>query len=314
MKVFYHNDADGKCAAHLVSRAVGEYVISPGVLEFIEMDYTDDFPFEKISRDEKVWILDFSIQPEEMKKLLGITGNVIWIDHHRSAIEKYLSFEKANQPKPYGDVVDISGIRSEKYSGCELVWLYLNIAVEVRGEEVGGSSIDFCPHYVRLVGDRDTWTFAFGDDSKAFHEEFRAAGEPGPESTWWDICALNSPGLIEELARGSRLMCHSAQINKAHCDSWSYESEFEGHSILVCNTNVFSSDLFGDRINDYPFVAVYCHTGINWKASLYSTKMDVLEFAIKHGGGGHPRACGFVSDEVPFEKIERVIKTDNSNE
>ena len=33
----------------------------------------------------------------------------------------------------------------------------------------------------------------------------------------------------------------------------------------------------------------------------YASEVD--KYAIKHGGGGHPRACGFTSKDVSFKKI-----------
>jgi len=45
MKVFYHNDADGKCAANIIYRN------SSGAKKatYVAMDYHMDFPFQKNS-------------------------------------------------------------------------------------------------------------------------------------------------------------------------------------------------------------------------------------------------------------------------
>jgi hypothetical protein len=83
-------------------------------------------------------------------------------------------------------------------------------------------------------------------------------------------------------------------------DRVAFETVMEGYKILVCNCPFFTSEIFGDRIKDYPFVAVYCYNGRTWKVSLYSENMDVVKFAEARGGGGHPRACGFTSEIAPF--------------
>jgi len=158
--------------------------------------------------------------------------------------------------------------------------------------------LDHCPNYVRYVGDRDTWTFRFGDKSKFFAEAFRYSGEPGPlEREKWKAF---DDEMFVMLERGVVLCQYSEMINKSIVDRFAYETEMDGYKILVCNSPIFNSTLFGERINDYPFVAVYCDTGTKWKVSLYSTKMDVVEFAKKRGGGGHLRACGYDTEEVPF--------------
>ena len=83
MKCFYHTDMDGKCAGAIVFKA------QHGEGEYLPINYKDDFPFDKIQRDEEVIIVDFSLQNDgDWEKLLEITQDIIWIDHHKTAIEK----------------------------------------------------------------------------------------------------------------------------------------------------------------------------------------------------------------------------------
>ena len=71
MKVFYHVDNDGKCAAYWVKHFVNN---NDGYeTEYIKINYGIEFPLEKINVDEIVYIVDYSILPEEMDKLLEIT-------------------------------------------------------------------------------------------------------------------------------------------------------------------------------------------------------------------------------------------------
>ena len=80
MKVFYHVDNDGKCAGFWVKQLAQHYDNYP--LEFYKINYGMDFPFDEIQPNEQVYIVDYSIFPEEMDKLLEITQDVVWIDHH----------------------------------------------------------------------------------------------------------------------------------------------------------------------------------------------------------------------------------------
>lgn len=305
MKVFHHNDADGICATAVILRHL-EQEPEPPSCEFIPIDYTDDFPINAIKKDECVWIVDFSIPVEDMKRLIKVTRDIIWIDHHVSAIEKYVDFNREYFER--NGEIPIDGIRTGAYSGCELTWLFLDgrgCHNRYAGDnpKIDESAFDGCPRYIQLTGDRDTWTYKFGAQSRALHEMFKFNGEPGPEHPWWEIIS-DDEALEEQIDLGIKMIAHSAGIYKGIIDKMAYETEWEGHRILVCNSPIFSSELFGDRIDDYPFVAVYCHTGRNWRTSLYSTKMDVRHLAEKHGGGGHPRACGFVADDVPFKEVK----------
>lgn len=82
--------------------------------EYIKINYGIEFPFDSIGKNEIVYIVDYSISPEEMDKLLEITSNVIWIDHHKSAIEKYKNYDK-----------DVKGLRYDGIAGCMLTYCYL---------------------------------------------------------------------------------------------------------------------------------------------------------------------------------------------
>lgn len=117
MKCFYHLDLDGKCAGYLVWHyaCLGEEDEKPE--NFIKINYGMEFPLDKIEKDERVFIVDFSIEPEDMRELLKITKNVVWIDHHKTTIEKYKDFESY-----------IPGIRmtGPGISGASLVWWYFN--------------------------------------------------------------------------------------------------------------------------------------------------------------------------------------------
>src|SRR3989304_2254605 len=105
MKIFYHNDMDGRCAAFWVNHTA-QYVA-----DYIEMDYSKPFPIETIVKNEKVWILDYSIDPLVMSKLLEITENVIWIDHHITAIDNYKDFN-----------VSVGGMRKNGIAACALTY------------------------------------------------------------------------------------------------------------------------------------------------------------------------------------------------
>jgi len=50
-----------------------------------------------------------------MRELLITTKNVTWIDHHKTAIEKYNDFE-----------YDIRGVRYDGIAGCMLTYCYLH--------------------------------------------------------------------------------------------------------------------------------------------------------------------------------------------
>ena len=69
MKVFYHIDNDGKCAAFWVRALANKKDDYP--LEFYRINYDAEFPLNIIQPNEQVYIVDYSIMPEQMDKLLA---------------------------------------------------------------------------------------------------------------------------------------------------------------------------------------------------------------------------------------------------
>jgi oligoribonuclease NrnB/cAMP/cGMP phosphodiesterase (DHH superfamily) len=298
MRCFYHDDADGHCSAFWVYLSVGlkdSNINSDN--EFTAINYNDVFPIESIKKDEQIYIVDFSIEPDVMTELLKITKDVTWIDHHKSAIDKYDNFPTY-----------IKGLRYDGIAGCELTYAYIHKMNTDRGtteEEMipfEKDMLDDCPMFTRLLGDRDVWKFAFGDKSKHFHEAYLLEGSPDPDSDWW-LNMGQDDLLTKEIEKGKLCEEHSKALNKSAFDSWGYEANFKEYKIIACNSTNRSSSLFGDLIKDYPFVAVYTHDGEQFMVSLYSVNMDVVYLAKEYGGGGHNRACGFVCNVLPWKKI-----------
>lgn len=96
MIIFHHNDADGRCAAAIVkmywqknkkkTMSLVNFQDSEKTTPLlIEMDYSKNVPFHLIAVNEEVFLVDFSFQPEDMQKVLDITPDVTWIDHHATA-------------------------------------------------------------------------------------------------------------------------------------------------------------------------------------------------------------------------------------
>ena len=292
MKIFHHGDADGYAAAFAVYHF--HKIEERKNTEFIEMQYGYSVDFNSIEKDEVVFIVDFSFEIEDMRKLLEITKNVTWIDHHISSINKYKDFE-----------YDIPGYREDGIAACELAYEYMRlikldkIKPEDITKEVIHKNIKTIPKFIRLIGDRDVWKYDFGDETRYFHMRLLHKGLPKPSDVYWTKL-FNTNFLEEELKDGKLLLEFSNSLNSKAVKSWSYEAEFEGHKILCLNSTTRTSEVFGDKVKDYDFVSVYTHTGKVFSVSLYSVNMDVNHIAEKFGGGGHARACGFTCEKLPW--------------
>lgn len=297
MKCFYHNDLDGQASAYCVREAFDIIVINQDT-SYISMDYNKEFPLETILPDEQIWIVDFSISPEIMEKLLLITKDIIWIDHHKTAIEKYVNF-------PH----DIRGLRRDGEAACVLTWKYIRTCTkmisngrysrwQINDKKYEDLSEDPIPRSILLTGDRDTWTWKYGDETKYFYAGSQIH-DTSPESDFWKYCN-NSLFWEKLLEDGELIERFKAKHYEDYATDLGYEVMWQGHKCFALNVAKISSDVLGNRIELYDILLPHYHNGKQWMVSLYSDKVDVSEIAKQLGGGGHKGAAGFPCSSLPW--------------
>lgn len=80
----------------------------------------------------RVYVVDFSLNHEDFE---AIRRTVVWIDHHKTAIDR--STEDGH--------ADLDGLRVDGKAGCLLTWAFLH----------GGDTP--APEIVKLIAERDVW-------------------------------------------------------------------------------------------------------------------------------------------------------------
>ena len=165
--ICHHSDLDGYSAAYVAKRYCDSCMIPAEFVKFHEMDYDTLFPFTEIAEEDVVIIVDFSLHTKIMQQLLEKTPNVIWIDHHISAIKSYDTHDydmsktvvsilsnmemtevendifspygyEDEYVKPYEVVFSpykngdtLAGFRSTKFCGAVNAWIYFNIIGQI---------------------------------------------------------------------------------------------------------------------------------------------------------------------------------------
>ena len=298
MKCFYHNDADGKCAGFWVANsAVMENLET--AIEFIEMSYEKPFPMDTIKSNERVYIVDYSISPNEMRELLKITTDITWIDHHKTAIEKYDGFE-----------YDIRGLRYDGIAACMLTYCYLNCMTYGGIGNIHPFDISMAkdvPVFTKLIADWDVWKFDYGDNTRKFITAFNSY-DFHPESKEWDkffytgFC--NDPTFETELLEeGAAMIKYRDGWAKSYLERFGFETEFEGLKCFAVNLGNCNSEYFKSLPEGkYDAFMPFAFNGEKWTVSMYSTTHDISDICKKHGGGGHAKAAGFTCSELPFKK------------
>jgi oligoribonuclease NrnB/cAMP/cGMP phosphodiesterase (DHH superfamily) len=286
MKTFFHSDADGRAAAAIVYKY---YIREERTLEdfqFIGINYDVPFPFDKIVNNELVIIVDFSLQNKgDFTKLKQITSNIIWIDHHITAINKHSDIE-------------LEGIRRDGTAACVLTWEYFYPHQGM-------------PYVIKLLADYDVWTFHYGENTNYLQTGIKMY-DTRPESSNWIKWLDPEYVAVEEINKGQELIDYRNIMYKGFAKS-SYLGKFKGwfnkfknYKLICCNSNVASSQLFDSIKTEYDIMVRYNYNGEIYNVSLYTSNpdIDVSEIALKYGGGGHKAASGFSCKQLPFVKLK----------
>jgi oligoribonuclease NrnB/cAMP/cGMP phosphodiesterase (DHH superfamily) len=278
--VYYHNDLDGKCAGAIVAKMYPK-------AEYIKIDYDMPFPWEKVKPDTEVHMVDFAVKPyDDMKKLKEKCKHLIWIDHHKTALEW------ADEAK-----FEIEGVTEDGKAGCELAWNYYY-------------PLSPMPEAVRLLGRYDVWDKKLKSQWETTILPFQygmQSIDADPKDKIWDVLLRRDSNtkIKQIISNGSSIYRYITQINREIMDDISYDGKWEGYRCLFCNHGKFNSDLFKSKWNekDYDLMVGYKHNGKEYTVSIYTTKdIDGSVISSKYGGGGHAQASGFVMNKLPWVK------------
>lgn len=285
--VIYHRaDFDGIFCREIAKR---HFTNIGWAAEYIGWDYGDLVP--AVGSDDNIYMLDISVDG------LMQHPNLNWVDHHKSALEKY---------------GQLPGYQIDGVAACRLAWQYFGGVNSWPGNNVPRKK-DFIdrkviePLAVRLAGEYDIWDKR---DPRAELFQHGLRSLELTEAVWENLLKCNGDddftvGTL--LNRGEAVQYAKTQENEGIIKSYGFDVEFEGLKFLACNHARFNSHLFTAGIRpDHDALLGFNWSGKDWRVSLYHAPgkehHDLSLIAVKHGGGGHKGACGFRSDSVLFMK------------
>jgi len=272
MKCFAHSsDLDGHCSGAIIKHRYPD-------CEMFGINYGDEFPWGDITVGETVYMVDFSLSADEMDRLNKIC-NLIWIDHHRTAIVD----------------VDhkIKGIRREGLGACALVWEYLFPG-------------HLLPYGVQLLAEYDVWNHKDAN-TLPFQYGIRIKDCTPSSELWRYLFLTNNKFIMDVVATGENILKYEDQSNAMYAKGVAFETTLDDLKCIAINKMYNNSKLF-DSVWDedkYDAMLSFGRGKDEWRVSLYSTRVDVSKTAVKYGGGGHVHACGFSCDKLPFKFGEK---------
>jgi oligoribonuclease NrnB/cAMP/cGMP phosphodiesterase (DHH superfamily) len=270
--VYHHDDLDGQCSAAQVRKAM-EKTSNP--IQCIAVQYSGTtWKKEEIEEADEVYVLDFAFP--DMETVAEIAGKkLIWIDHHKSAMEEHRELWDSNIP----------GKRDITKAASQLTWEYLKDDQPL-------------PTAVEYVSKRDIWQFG---DKKEEISAFTGACNillRSPEDTDWKDLLASSKNEREKVKLYLRIGHALADVQKARIEKAFERGNdiiFHGLRARLINTTSDASD-----IGEYVYLKPEYDIAVIWQmindmvqVSLRSNSVDCAEIAQKYGGGGHRGAAGF---------------------
>lgn len=296
--VFYHaNCTDGFGAAYAAWTMLGgdaEYV----PLNYGEIKTLDDvkkYAGEDIGRDTRIYILDFSLPKDVFYMLLATCGQVVWLDHHKSAFDM---MEAVDINTPYisvgqGHFVLLDNSRS----GALIAWDYFNDKQNA-------------PILIQHIDDRDRWQFKI-PGTKEVNAALRVE-QPWSFEQWDKIVCETDDSVSAYLAmvdKGAALIAAQEQAVEQSVRN-AREVTILGRTGLAVNTDHNMSEVGHALANKSGTFGLVWYVGADGsaKCSLRSNDdYDVTEIARNWGGGGHKNAAGMqvsVLNVLSWLKVE----------
>lgn len=283
--VIYHSaDFDGEFSREIAKKHLGDRA------DYIGWNYGDPMPI--IPRGTAIYMIDISVEG------LMHRPELIWIDHHKSAIEQY--------------TWPINGYRIDGVAACRLAWQWFNhaccpeLVFPNTGLPTKQDFVDrlvFEPLAVRLAGEYDIW------DKRDPRAELFQHGLKSRELTaeWWNDLlepTISELAVAHLLRDGEVLQYARTQENKSIITRSGFTVEFQGLKFLAVNAARYNSLLFTAGLKPEHDGCLGFHwDGTKWRVSLYGVPgkpdIDFSVIAKMYGGGGHKQACGFECRGVP---------------
>ena len=276
VKCFYHSsDLDGWCSGAIVKNKYPE-------CELRGVDYGDKFSYDGLMPGEKVFMVDFCLQPYDLMAELNYVCDLTWIDHHKSAIEEH----KKRPLRTANTLLEVGK------AACELTWKLLF-----------GNTVP--PRVVTLLGRYDVWDHS---DSMTLPFQYGMrlrANDPIGGMDFWKFLFKTFPEDI--LLEGQTILDYVMQDNSKYTHACAFETSLDGLRCIAINRMLTNSQMF-DSVwgsDQYDAMLTFGWRKGKWTVSLYSDKdtVDVSVVAKARGGGGHKGAAGFQCQELPFELI-----------
>lgn len=279
----HHTDLDGAASAAVVGLAHQTDQVT-----YIKYNFGQELKPEWLGGYDKIYAVDISFRDEPWVYELP---NLIWIDHHKTAIDSYQG-------------PSLPGLRKIGKGACELCWEYFFPDQE-------------CPELIQYLSTYDVWDKARFNWEIIEKIEWGAKAKYGidPALIIYDLVRSIEPNsiIIDDLRdSGELILNYQTRVYKSRLKEYGMEfPNFFGYRVLAMCTQDFTAKTFEAQWDPekYDIMMPFCfHPAGFVRCSLYTSKdeIDCSSLAAYLGGGGHRGAAGF---QISWESFYEFLKS-----
>lgn len=252
---------------------------------------------------DAVYIVDLSV--DELMARPELRDKIVWIDHHKSAIEKW--------DNPLVERLVIMGYRIDGVAACRLCWQWFVNSAGYLG--VLPSKQDFIdrnvqePALIRLAGEYDIWDHR-NPNGKFLQFGLRSIDDAEfRELLMAQFSGLDDNHLAAVIETGVSIKSYCDKMADEYSAAYAHTIKWNGLTFCVLNIGQRgNSDLLRGGIKpEHDACFAWRFDGKQVMVSLYhiegKTHHDLSLIAVKYGGGGHKGACGFRITLVQLNNI-----------
>jgi oligoribonuclease NrnB/cAMP/cGMP phosphodiesterase (DHH superfamily) len=306
--IIHHGCPDGYCGALLLSDAL-QFEGNVNNVLMVPAQYGQPLPWD-LGQNDVVILVDFSYKRDVMVELCNKVQYVIVLDHHKTAKEE-LALLKLT------DVNNVAVFFDMERSGARLAWDFLKCLIISNKEGVPEALLvevlprqpdADTPELVRYIEDRDLWRFEL-PHSREITTYLKSL--PFIDSVWRSLFITpHWTGNFSSMAREGEAILRFQKQQVTSTVDHAVDINFplrpgsnESMPVKIVNTTVNHSEVAEELYTRYdiPFTVTWFYNEEDGKF-IYSLRsnqgVDVSKIAKAFGGGGHPVAAGFSSENM----------------
>lgn len=250
---------------------------------------------------DAIYIVDLSV--DELMARPELREKIVWIDHHKSAIEKWDDVQ--NETETQYVKRPFNGYRIDGVAACRLCWQFF-VRDPLSLPRPKSAYVDRMvvePELIRLAGEYDIWDHR-DPDAKVLQFGLRAITSERLKDLVQDEFSKSADGrksdfLWKAISEGKTIKAYMDRQSDEYSAACARTLEWEG--LKFCALNIGqrgNSDLLrGGLKPEHQACFAWRYDGEKVLVSLYHAPghedIDLSKIATKYGGGGHRGACGF---------------------